>query len=153
MFEDRESKETMFEDRESKGTMFEDRESKGTMFENGESKGTIFEDGESKGNIFEDTKQRKTIVEDRKSKDAIFEDRMNNAIDNTLKFYNEHHRNRRSTPGPGFSTVVVSGNESGVQLNSLDPYINYTIVIQAATVKGTGPLSSPILVATAESGK
>ena len=60
---------------------------------------------------------------------------------------------RSSSPPAGFSTVVVNANESSVKLNSLDPYMNYTIMLQATTKKGVGPISSPILVETGEAGK
>ena len=60
---------------------------------------------------------------------------------------------RSSSPPAGFTTVAVNANESSVKLNSLDPYMNYTVMLQATTIKGVGPISSPILVETDEAGK
>ena len=63
-------------------------------------------------------------------------------------------RSRRDASNlPGYSNVVLNANESSVSLNSLNPYMNYTIVIQASTIKGAGPLSDPILVQTGQDGK
>lgn len=77
-----------------------------------------------------------------------------NKFDSHFQSSSSRRRMRRSSSPPaGFSTVVVNANESSVKLNALDPYMNYTIILQATTVKGVGPISSPLLVETDESGK
>eukprot|EP00794_Sanderia_malayensis_P017493 gene17493-19243_t len=73
-------------------------------------------------------------------------------VDLSCPFKIHHRRTRRSvTDVTSFNIVSVPGNESGLELNNLEPYANYTIVIQATTSKGGGPLSQPLLSATDES--
>ncbi|XP_065052028.1 phosphatidylinositol phosphatase PTPRQ-like [Rhopilema esculentum] len=69
---------------------------------------------------------------------------------NKLQVLQSHRARRSSSSLTGFDTITVNANETSLQLNSLDPYINYTIMLQATTIKGSGPLSNPILVQTGE---
>ena len=72
---------------------------------------------------------------------------------NKLQVFQSHRARRSTSSPPGFNTITLNANETSLQLNSLDPYINYTIILQATTIKGSGPLSNPILVQTGESGE
>ena len=52
----------------------------------------------------------------------------------------------------GYQNIMLNANESHASLRSLIPFMNYTIILQATTIKGPGPLSEPILVQTGEDG-
>lgn len=91
---------------------------------------------------------------------------INNAIENCISLalatkYEAGHsdknlpreRSRRDvTDVTGYNSVVLNANESSVALHSLKPFMNYTVLLQVTTNKGSGPLSNPILVQTGEDG-
>ena len=65
----------------------------------------------------------------------------------------QRRRTRREVQDvTGFQNIMVNANESHAALRSLIPFMNYTIILQATTIKGPGPLSEPILVQTGEDG-
>ena len=56
-------------------------------------------------------------------------------------------------PGGISQTVVVSSPTTHIVLTGLEEYTNYSILVFAATVKGDGNASDPIIVTTDEDSK
>ena len=48
---------------------------------------------------------------------------------------------------------TLSGDETSLQLNGLEEFVNFTIEVRAYTAVGPGPFSSPIEVMTLQDSK
>ena len=59
--------------------------------------------------------------------------------------------NYTSTSDDGI--VNVTGNQTSVTLNGLQPYTDYSVSVAAMTVNGTGPFSTPVTNKTLFTGR
>ena len=97
------------------------------------------------------------------NKDLAINNEIYNSIGLALAFEHEAGHNDKNLPRErsrrevtdttGYNSVVINANESSVALHSLIPFMNYTVLLQVTTNKGSGPLSNPILVQTGEDGR
>ena len=103
---------------------------------------------QQKKNNSSQSRKRRDVIESRNNYFI-----KNNDLDTSDKSY-YHHRSRRSTVDlSGYNTVVLDPSNNDVVLDNLSSFMNYSVALQASTAKGDGPVSTPILVETGESGK